>query len=77
MPVFICSNSKCSRCGKRDIETRVKYIADEEGNLVADKAPCPECGEERNEEKENPTFIVNVRNSTKRKWSKSSKGTLY
>lgn len=76
MPIFICKDIDCPKYGIEVYEAKVSY-KEVDNKLIADKARCSECGEIREEVNQNPTFIINIRNSTKRKWSKTTKGTLY
>lgn len=76
MPVFKCLNKQCSEYKKKCIEPVVSYKWNGQ-EFVADRLPCPVCKQDRTELKVKNGFQVNVTNSSKRKWSLTSKGTHY
>ena len=76
MPIFVCKDIDCPRYGIEDTEAKVSY-KEIKGELIADKATCPLCGSIREEKINNPEFKVSIPNKGKRKWSRSTKNTIY
>ena len=68
---FICNNEKCSRKGVEDeyLKNLYKVI---NGKLVSDNAPCPECGEIREEIDTNSRIPLSKKNIGMGKYSSSS-----
>ena len=69
---FICRNENCERCGVEDEYSSVTYKV-VNGHLQATVAPCPKCGEIREEINPNANIPLSEKNIEVGKYGSASK----
>lgn len=74
MVKFICRNENCERCGVEDEYSSLTYkVSPTTGRLVATVAPCPKCGELREEINPNANIPLSEKNIEVAKYGSASK----
>lgn len=72
MTKFVCRNDKCERCGVEDDYTSITYKVIG-GHLQATVAPCPKCGEIREEINPNKDIPLSEKNISIGMYSSANK----